>query len=262
MARLIRKLAASSLASLLTCCAASSAWGQIVNVQPLIAAPDAEGASAALEAALDVRTGNTQLLLLSASALGRLRIGQHLWFLLLRQEFGVQGGERFLDKDFEHLRYRYDLLEWLQLEAFGQHDRDEFRRLAARMLWGGGVRVPFQPAPELELAAGIAYLWELERLSAGSEADAGAVSAAHRLSSYVTLALRLDERLRLGQSTYAQPRVTQPEDIRLLNETELLVSLNEMLALKLTFSLGYDSRPPIGRRALDTATKTSLQLRF
>jgi hypothetical protein len=59
-----------------------------------------------------------------------------------------------------------------------------------------------------------------------------------------------------------QPRVDHPSDVRLLSETELLVSLSEILQLKLAASVAYDSAPPFGRRALDTATKTSIQLRL
>lgn len=262
VASVVARCAYTCIAGLAWFAAVPAAHGQIVNVQPLLAAPEEAPASGAVEGALDVRTGNTRLMLLSASALGRVRSGRHSWFVLLRYEMGVQGGERFLDKDFEHLRYRFELLEALQLEAFVQHDRDEFRRLAARLVWGTGVRVPFHPAEPLELALGAAYLWELERLSSGPEPDSGAVSVSHRLSSYATLQLRLDEHLQLGQSTYAQPRWDRPDDIRVLNETELLVSLREELRLKLSFALGYDSLPPAGRRKLDTASKTSLQLRF
>jgi putative salt-induced outer membrane protein YdiY len=66
----------------------------------------------------------------------------------------------------------------------------------------------------------------------------------------------------MAQSAYAQPRLDRPNDVRVLNETELLVSLGESFTLKLTFALGYDSLPPAGRRGLDTATKTSVGLRF
>lgn len=242
-------------------------WGrgagaQIVNVQPLVMDPDQGGVSGSVNAALDLRTGNTRLLLLSAGVLIRYRSGRHLAFALGRQEYGVQGEGRFLSKDFEHLRYRFALLELMELEAFVQHDRDEFRRLALRVLGGAGPRFVLASTEVTRLAVGTAYMLELERLGVAPEVDSGEERVSHRLSTYFTLALRLDERLRLAQSAYAQPRLDRPGDVRILNETELLVSLGEAFLLKLTFSLGYDSLPPAGRRGLDTATKTGLELRF
>jgi len=242
--------------------AGARANAQIVNVQPLIAASDAEGVSGVVDASVDVRTGNSELLLLSGSLLTRYRAGRHLIFLLARQEFGVQGGQRFLDKDFEHLRYRLALAPAFQMETFVQHDRDPFRRLALRVLWGAGPRFVLASSDATELAVGAAYMLEFERLGVAPEPDSGQKRWAHRLSTYVTWVAHLDDRISVGESAYAQPRLDDPKDIRILNESELLVSLNEVLHIKLTFSLGYDSSPPSGRRGLDTVSKSSLQLRF
>lgn len=233
-----------------------------MNVQPLIADANQPGLLGAAEAALDLRTGNTQLLLLSGSLLGRYRTGRHLVFLLARKEFGKQGGERFSNKDFEHLRYRYAVLERLEAELFAQHDQDEFRRLAVRLLAGAGPRVTLIATDEFNGAAGLAYMLEYEQLDDGPYADSGDETLDHRLSGYLTGGLQLDDRLHFAQSVYAQPRIDQPDDLRVLGETELAVALDQHFSLKLTFSLAYDSRPPDGRRGLDTGTKTSLQLRF
>jgi uncharacterized protein DUF481 len=243
-------------------CLPRSAAAQIVNVQPLITDPRRQGLDAAIDASLDVRTGNTQLLLVSGSALVRYRHQRQLVFLLARQDYGTEGGERFLSKDFEHLRYRLTLTEALELECFVQHDRDEFRRLAWRAVWGAGPRFPVVATDAVDLAFGIAYMEELERLDHAPEPDAGQQQLAHRLSTYVAFALRLNERVRAGQTVYAQPRFSQPKDIRVLSETELLVALGTVVSLKATVSLGYDSYPPDGRHALDTVTKMGLQLRL
>jgi hypothetical protein len=63
--------------------------------------------------------------------------------------------------------------------------------------------------------------------------------------------LRLDDRLRLAQSLYAQPRIDDPRDIRLLDETELLLSLDQRFMLELTFSMGSKrSRPGDAGRSI------------
>jgi hypothetical protein len=255
-----RGRAARALGLLL--CLAGSASAQIVNVQPLIMDPRRNGLAVVADAALDLRTGNTRLVLLSGSLLVRYRHERQLVFVLARQEYGVQDGERFLSKDFEHLRYQLRLTDVLELESFVQHDRDEFRRLAWRVVSGMGPRFTLLANEAIDLALGVAYMQELERLDNASYPDAGEQDLAHRLSSYVALSLRLNDKLRLGQTVYVQPRFDRPNDFRLLNESELLVSLSTIVALKATLSIGYDAEPADGRRALDTITKTGLQLRL
>ncbi|HVZ31714.1 MAG TPA: hypothetical protein VG963_04770, partial [Polyangiaceae bacterium] len=71
---------------------------QIVNVQPLITDPNRPGLGVVLDSSLDLRTGNTQLFLLSGSGLVRYRYGRQLVFVLARQDYGVQGGQRFVSK--------------------------------------------------------------------------------------------------------------------------------------------------------------------
>lgn len=242
-------------------------WGtasaQIVNVQPLLASKDIDGLSGALEGTVDWRTGNSELFLLSGTLVARYRMSNHLIFFMAREEFGVQGGKRFIDKDFEHLRYRWEVVDAAQLETFFQHDRDQFRRLSLRALWGVGPRFPIVATKMLDVAIGVAYMLEFECLQQGSQSDVDQDQLlSHRLSTYGTVTLRLGDRVRLGETVYSQPRFDRPKDVRVLNETEMLVMITDRLSLKLTFSLAYDSEPPSESRALDTAMKTSLQLRL
>jgi hypothetical protein len=235
---------------------------QIVNVQPLITDPTRAGLGVVLDSSLDLRTGNTQLFLLSGSGLVRYRYGRQLVFLLARQDYGVQGGQRFVSKDFEHLRYRFSLAGPLELEYFLQHDRDQFRRVASRVVWGMGPRFRLSFRGGTELALGAAYMQELQRLDHASEPDAGELQSAQRLSTYGALTVQVDERVRIAQTVYAQPRFDRPEDIRVLNESEVLMSLGEAVALKASLLLEYDAVPPDGRHTLDTVTKTGLQVRL
>ncbi|MEY4546139.1 MAG: hypothetical protein RL685_2334 [Pseudomonadota bacterium] len=259
--RIGERIVAAALALALLASSRSS-QAQIVNVQPLLTRTQQGGFSGAALASLDVRSGNTQLLLASGSLLASYQRGPRILFFHTLQEYGVQGGERFSSRDFEHLRYRHQLREALALEAFVQHDRDEFRRLALRMVAGTGPRISWASGEALDVAAGLAYLLEHERLSEGPQLDSGEARLNHRLSSYVTMRIRLADRLRIGQTTYVQPRMDEPNDLRVLNETELLASIDGTIATKVTFSMGFDSQPPASRRALDLATKTSLQFSF
>jgi hypothetical protein len=235
---------------------------QIVNVQPLFTAEDHPGFAGQLEASADWRTGNVRFLLVSGNASVRYRGGDNLLLAYVRGELGLQGGNQFVGRTFEHLRYRRRLVDWLQLEGFVQHDRDNFRRLALRMLAGAGPRVTFVQSKSWDLSLGVAYMAEYELLREGDFPDSGLELLNHRLSAYIVSSLKVNELLRFGFTLYAQPRLDDPRDLRSLVELDLRVSITTHFGIKLTFSAAYDSQPPAGLQPLDTALKSSVQFGF
>jgi hypothetical protein len=242
--------------------AAGTAGAQITNVQPLIGRDDTQGFSGAVEGAADWRTGNTGLLLLSESGLARYRTGDHLVFLVERAEFGLQAGEDFVNKNFEHLRYRFEAWDLVGLETFAQHDSDEFRRLALRVLWGAGPRFRLFGSRNGDLFLGVAYMLEFERLSEGPEADSGDEKLSHRLSSYLAATFFQDAPVGGGLAVYAQPRLDWMTDVRVLVDAEIVVKASDSLAFKTAFSATWDSEPPDGLDRLDTALKSGVVFRF
>jgi hypothetical protein len=243
--------------------AGSPAAAQIVNVQPLIAAQQAvDGVTLIGEASADVRGGNTRLVALSSNALVEVRKGRHVIFLLARGDFAEKSGDPFVSKDLEHLRYRLAVTGPLELETFVQHDRDAFRRLALRVLGGAGPRLHLLPFGGFEAAIGAAVMVEHERLGGGDAPDAGAENDDLRLSTYLFLSTELSPRLKLGNTTYVQPRLDRFTDIRLLNELSLIARATDHVSVKLTFTSAYDSVPPVGVIPLDSTLKGSLQLNF
>lgn len=240
----------------------STAGAQIVNVQPLLAKHEMRpGLGLALESALDWRTGNTSLLLFSANLVTRYRHGRHHLFLLGHAELGIKSGERFLSKDLEHLRYRVEVTRGFDLETFVQHDRDEFRRSALRVVWGFGPRLRIIMTRRYEVAVAAAYLGEYQQIRQDEQPDAGATRLMHRISTYATFVIRLG-RFSLAETVYAQPRIGLPEDVRLLEETELLGSITEHLSLKIAWTLAYDNVPPIAVQPLDTGVRFLLQMNW
>ena len=256
-----RPIVVGALVSLALVVASAPAPAQILNVQPLLAREAEEGLSGAVDGSADWRGGNVDLLLLSGSVVGRLLHGPHLVFLMTRAEIGRQGDARFVNRDIEHLRYRYAAGGPWFGEVFVQHDRDEFRRLALRALWGAGPRVE-SSVGAMRVAAGMAYMMELEELQGDEAADAGLSMLNHRVSSYAMVTIRVAERIRLGHTFYVQPRIDRPADVRLLADTELVLSASAALSMKIALSLAFDSEPPAGVQAVDGIRKASLQLNF
>jgi hypothetical protein len=239
------------------------AAAQIVNVQPLIAGQDGkDGVTLVVEGSADVRSGNTRLVSLSASGLCEVRRGRHLLFFLARGDFAEKSGDPFVSKDLEHLRYRISLAGPLEAETFVQHDRDDFRRLALRVLVGAGPRLHLRPFTGFEAAVGAAVMLEHERLGGGDAPDAGTENDDFRLSTYLFLSTELAPRLKLGNTIYVQPRLDHFEDVRVFNELSLLAKATDHVAVKVTFTSAFDSVPPEGVSPLDTTLKGALQVNF
>ncbi len=243
-----------------------SIHAQIVNVQPLIATDDdgkrKEGFAWTGEAGIDARRGNTRLLSLTGNSALQYRTGRHLFFTLVRGEYAERPGGAYVDKDLEHLRYRVWITGLLSAEAFVQHDRDAFRRLALRGIVGAGPRLHLVDAVGINVAVGLAYMLELERVGSGDFPDAGQETLVSRASSYVVLSSKVHERITLGNVIYVQPRIDRLRDVRVLSEASLLVKATTHFSMKLSLVSSYDSRPPIGVIPLDTTLKSTLGVSF
>jgi putative salt-induced outer membrane protein YdiY len=243
------------------------AEAQIVNVQSLVGQDTPEGFSGALDAGADWRTGNTELLILQGAATLRYRSGDHLVFAIARGAYGRVGeGDaetQIIGNVFEHLRYRWKLSERLTAEAFGQHELDKFRRLTFRALVGAGPRLTILNDKHAGLIFGIAYMFEHDQLDEKMGAiDAGDTLNEHRISSYLLFTSAINEIVTFSETVYAQPKIDEFDDVRVLNETQLQVKLTERFTFKTAFVLAYDASPPDLVKKLDTSMQTGISFKF
>ncbi len=234
----------------------------IVNVQSILTAEAEEGFSGAVSGSIDWRTGSTDLLLLSAAPVARYRQSDHLIIGIVRGELGRTDGQRIIARTFEHLRYRYQLRDWILAEVFTQHEYDDFRRLRLRALLGAGPKVDLFRGEHGGIGLGLAYMLEYEQLQDDDEVDAGRTDLAHRLSSYLVGTYDVDERLQLVETLYAQPRLTDASDLRLLSDSSLIVALSKAFSVTTTFSLSWDTETPASIVELETALKSAIAYTF
>jgi hypothetical protein len=244
--------------------AAPLAHAQIVNVHPLVDGSNEPGFSAALEASMDLRTGNTRLMAVRGAAMARWQCGDHLVFALLKAEHGESGSPltRFVSKSFEHLRYRYRATSLVATEVFAQNEADQLRRLRLRALLGAGPRFRLFDADRGSLHLGVAAMLEHERLSRDDVAGAGASQTAARMSSYVVGQVRLNDRATTTASAYLQPRVDALRDVRSLAEGALLVEVAKRVTFKVALALAHDSRPPPETSSTDVALNNAVSIAF
>jgi hypothetical protein len=244
--------------------ASSRAEAQIVNVQSILGEDVREGFSFAIDASVDWRTGNVDLLLVSGAATIRYKRACDFVFLIVKGDYGRAGNpsNRFLARTFEHLRYRRALSPWLTVEAFGQHESDQFRRITLRALAGVGPRFALLDGSRLRVAAGLAYMIEHQRIRDDDLPDAADATIEHRVSTYLVAAVAANDQVKIVETIYAQPRVDAPGDLRVLSELSLLSRLSTRLTLKTAFVVAYDASPPLSIEELDTTLQTALSASF
>lgn len=245
---------------------AQRAEAQIVNVQSLIGEIK-EGVSGGVDASADWRTGNVALLILSGAGTLRYKHDKDLVFAIVKGDYGKLIGDgvpdtKFMKKTFEHVRYRRAFHPRVTGEAFVQNEADEFRRLLLRALVGVGPRFTIVAEPSVFVAAGVAYMFEYEKIREDMELDAGATQSNHRLSSYAVVSIGPNDKIKVGDTVYFQPRVDDPGDFRLLNELSLLSKISTHVAIKTAFVLAYDTSPPDKIKKLDTTLQTGISLSF
>jgi Protein of unknown function, DUF481 len=244
--------------------AAAPARAQIVNVQGALAkAPAQDGLVGQLELKLSWREGNNPLFDIGGGGHLVIRRGPVIGLLLARGEYGTSGGVTLARKSFEHARARIELDARWRWEVLGQHEYDQFRRLSLRAIAGTGPALQIVDSQPLNLLAGAAYLFEYERLDRRDGAlDAGQRTTAHRASIYLTGHEEPSPGVLFVETIYAQPRLDDPGDIRVLGELAAQTRLSARIALRNSFTVAYDRTPPDGVRRYDTALEVAIILSF
>jgi hypothetical protein len=233
-----------------------------VNIEALRRDTVGPGLSGTLGTDLSVRTGNVQLVELGVHGRADLVRGRTSTFLVGGGSLGFLGGSQFTSDGLLHLRLAWILRPWLEPEWYAQVNYDKPRRLDFRALAGGGLRVRLFQDSAARLWAQSGLMLEHERLDLPAGATEPVKTTVVRSSSYLAFRVVAGDNLLVTTTTYMQPRVARPGDIRLLENLALAVSVTRAVAVTVTFDLRYDSEPPDGIRRLDTALVTGLTVSF
>ncbi len=250
--------------ALLIVLAATEARAQIVNVQGQLAkAPEKDAVVGQIEAKLDWREGNNPLFQVGGTAALLIHEGKLLALLIAKGEYGVSNGVDLSRKTFEHARLRYSVDCRWKWEAFAQHEFDRFRRLSIRAIAGTGPALQIVNEKTFAMLAGAAYLFEFEQLDERPmTTDAGERTIFHRASFYLTGVEKVGEQVSIVETIYAQPRLGDPADIRLLTELSVTTKLSKRIALTDSFTLAYDRTPPDGIKRIDMQVTFGLLASF
>lgn len=236
----------------------------IVNVlEPRVGAPD-EGLHGKLGGSIGLDRGNEDKLALKGAA--NVQLNRGAWHALFSTsaEQAVAFDQVTSDKSFAHLRGIWDFADPWSGFAFTQYDRNAFRDLRLRSLAGAGVSRRMWRTGTSELHLGTALMTEYELLF---EDEADGEHLRLRSSSFVTLAVAVEQGITLSSTAYVQPRVwgqDAPEgpDVRGLHQLKLEVKLTDHLVWDGRTELTLDSRPPDGVSTWDLGVVSGLGLKF
>lgn len=92
-----------------------------------------------------------------------------------------------------------------------------------------------------KLHIAILYMYEYEELE-----NTSIINRDHRISSYVSLSLKLAKNLELINTTYFQPKINDIEDYRIASQTSLNLLISKRLKYKLSYNYLFDANPPSG----------------
>jgi hypothetical protein len=238
---------------------ASGARAQ-VNVEVLRKRIKARGVSFVLEGTFDGHTGNTSGLTADGLVGGGFASGRHLAFAFASADYSKLNGTLGVDKSFAHARYDVEMVRWASWEAFVQAQSDSFQLLGVRNLFGTGPRFALYEDRFTGIYAGLAYMLERDAydLAVGSPLTRTPVYS--RWSSYLTLHATLRDGIDVVTTTYVQPRVEDPGDVRIESESGFVFKVTKVFSTGITLTAHYDSNPVPGVLRTDTELKNVLML--
>jgi hypothetical protein len=240
-------------------CSAESARAQ-VNTEPLRKRIRQKGTSFILEGTFDGHTGNTQGVTADGLVGLGFATGRHLAFGFASADYSKLNGTLGVDKSFAHARYDCELLPWGWWELFAQAQSDHFQRIALRNIFGAGPRVALYEDKQIGLFLGVAYMFERDAYALAPGDPAPSIQTAHRVSAYLSARTTLADGIDAVTTTYLQPRIDDPSDLRVLSESGFVFKIARWLSTSIAFTAHYDSRVPIGVLRTDTELKNALAL--
>ena len=177
-------------------------------------------------------------------------------------DYTDEEGEETESDRYLHLRYNHQLTSRLRSFHFVQLQSNRTGLLRERRLLGSGLRVRLlDRTATLDFGTGAMYeTEELDpvRILGGHPPD----SEVWRMANLIVYTRPLVERVRLIGVGYVQPDLADFEDLRVLGDASIIISLTDALDLTLRNEWRYDSRPPAGRELHDLRITTGFTVTF
>ncbi len=263
MMRGIRRAAAPGLlAFALLACAAADAQ-TILNSEAL-QPEDVENFFFRVEASANVTGGNSRVTDVQTNGAVGYR-GAHDWLVFMGGfSYLSTAGDVSVDDRFAQLRYSRLLSKRTRTFHFVQEQRSLSQLLARRVLVGSGIRHSFVETDTARLELGVGAMWEDETLHGATlPPTAETHSRDFRADLIGVGAHRLSATTRFVDVLYLEPRIDDPGDDRLFDESRIELSVTKGIQLSVALRWRDDSRPPptVRRSDLELVTSVSALVR-
>jgi hypothetical protein len=246
------------LSSLVLLATGHSALAQ-VNVEPLRDKLETSSSTYHLRGSLAVHQGNTNAATASAGTFAGWSGGPYLGYVTLTADYAEADYRANLTKLFGHARL--DRLLWgiLHGEVFAQWERDPFREIDTRELFGIGPRIEVR-GNQWRFNYGVSYMLELTKRRVGEGAGAHVIH--HRLNNYATINYAPHPSIALSQTVYFQPRFDRFSDYFLLSVFGAKFDVTNTLATGIDLVYRRESVVPADVESDDLQLINSLSLTF
>ena len=231
-----------------------------VNTEPFRKRIKETGYSFFLQGTFGGRTGNTTGLTADGVMGGGVARGPHLAFVFASLDYSKVNHTLGVDKSFAHVRYDYVITKGISWEAFVQEQSDVFQLIKTRELIGTGPRFALYNDAHFGLFLGVAYMAERDVYDVAVGSRDNRLQGAQRASIYLSAHATLSDGIDAVTTTYAQPNLRDPSDIRILSESGFLFKISSWLSTSISFVAHYDSNPVPQVLPTDTELKNALTL--
>ena len=244
--------------------------GRVANIEKL-RAKIKDGFFGEAKASFSLKEGNTDKFQFAGGGLLGYLSGKHLVFLSGGGEWEEANKKLVTSEALGHIRYNYELQEWLWAELLQQAAFDKFARLNLRYLSGAGLRLRLFESRNERFSAylGAGYLFEYERIAIEDAPPIGPPvpgerTRHHRLGSYLSLNYEISDVVILGAVAYYQPRFDHPlDDFHLYSQSELdFIVVKDRLKFFVAYNVEVDSEPPAFVKKVDHTLTNGVKIQF
>jgi hypothetical protein len=215
---------------------------QVIDVEHLRRNADSTGFAGSVGINLNITKNTKSIFLFGGNAYIQYRNGKHLVFYINGTSYKKVDDTNIVNKGTNHLRYNFDLNDFITLEAFGQIQYNSISKIDKRQLAGGGTRFKLASKEKYTMHLGTILMFEHEKINTTPVVYNDNI----RFSGYFSVRYFPTENISIGSSTFYQPRIDKFYDYRLHSYNSLSVKLIQKLSLKITYIISYDAFPADG----------------
>jgi hypothetical protein len=209
---------------------------QIINIEDKrVRLNDSIALKGYVDMAVNVYKNDKNLVAVSANSQLEYVKLRHLFLLIGGYNLVKAGSNNFLNDGYGHFRYNYDVSKNLTWEAFTQGQYNERTRSRFRALAGVGARFRFHFTEKNRFYLGTALMFEHNQFS-----DITPRQYDVRLSNYLSFTVNISDKIKLNNTTYFQPVLTDLGNFRVSSQGNVLFQITKKLVFKVSGNLILD----------------------